>query len=78
MRAGEKRLQERATAGVEERLTAYQPMETDPLLVEELQKIIRSGMKGDDPLPEVPKAVGGAAGSANEANGRRRRRRVAR
>lgn len=77
-RAGEKRLSERATAAVEERLAAYQPLETDPLLVEELQKIIRAGMKDDNPLPNVPEAVSHAAESADGANGRRHRRRVAR
>jgi trimethylamine--corrinoid protein Co-methyltransferase len=75
-RAGEKRLSERATAGVEERLAAYQPPETDPRLVAELQSIIRAGMEGDSPLPEVPEAAGRAAAFGDGVDGRRRRRRL--
>jgi trimethylamine--corrinoid protein Co-methyltransferase len=77
-RAGEKRLLERATAAVEERLAAYRPVETDPRLVEELQRIIRAGMKGDRHLPEVPEALGYAMDPADSADGRRRRRRSGR
>jgi trimethylamine--corrinoid protein Co-methyltransferase len=73
-RAGEKRLLERAMAAVEERLAAYRPVGTDPHLVEELQKIIRAGMKDERPLPEIPEA-NGAMASAGGADGRRRQRR---
>jgi trimethylamine--corrinoid protein Co-methyltransferase len=73
-RAGEKRLSERATAAVEERLAAYRPVDSDPALVSELQKIIRSGMKGDTPLPEVPAATVPAANSDGGMDSRRRRR----
>jgi trimethylamine--corrinoid protein Co-methyltransferase len=76
-RAGEKRLLERATAAVEERLATYRPVYTDPLLVEELKEIIRTGMKGDRPLPEIPEARGVVA-PADGTDGRRRRRRSGR
>jgi hypothetical protein len=39
---------------VERRLAAYLPVETDPQVDLEMQRIIRSGMRGDAPLPFVP------------------------
>jgi trimethylamine--corrinoid protein Co-methyltransferase len=55
-RDGEKSLRERATAEVERRLQAYQPVATDPQADAELRRLIHSGMAGDAPLPYVPPA----------------------
>lgn len=74
-RAGGKRLEERATAAVDERLAAYQPVDTDSRIVAELHTIIRSGMKEDAPLPDVPQATVPKADLDEEGGGRRRRRR---
>jgi hypothetical protein len=78
MRSGSKRLTERATAAVEESLAAYRPVETDPRLVDELQAIIRSGMKTDGALPLVPDAMAPLADLTDGTSGRRRRRRSGR
>ena len=47
----------RARAEVDRRLAAYQPLETDPVLDEELRRIIRSGLATQTVLPEVPVAL---------------------
>jgi trimethylamine:corrinoid methyltransferase-like protein len=68
----------RATAEVDRRLAAYQPVETDPLAVAELERIIRSGLESQTELPYVPPAPDGslaaaaaAAASADAPRGRR-------
>jgi trimethylamine--corrinoid protein Co-methyltransferase len=71
-RAGGKDLVQRATDEVERRLAAYEPVDTDPRLVEEMRKIITSGMSAPRPLPEVPDPAGRAR--APDEGGRRRRR----
>ncbi|MEJ5246707.1 MAG: trimethylamine methyltransferase family protein [Caldilinea sp.] len=53
-RAGAKTLWQRAVEEVERRLAAYRPVETDPHIVAEMERIIRSGMSADAPLPAIP------------------------
>ncbi|MEZ4539920.1 MAG: trimethylamine methyltransferase family protein [Chloroflexota bacterium] len=72
-RAGSKDLVQRATAEVERRLAAYEPPETDPRVVQELQGIITAGMSAPAPLPVVPPPPKPAAVSPDN-DGRRRRR----
>jgi trimethylamine:corrinoid methyltransferase-like protein len=75
-RAGGKDLLQRATDEVERRLAAYEPPETDPLVVDEMQRIITSGMSAPAPLPDVPAPRGRSSEGADD--NRRRRRRFAR
>ncbi len=74
-RAGSKDLLTRATDEVERRLAAYQPIDTDPLLVAEMERIITTGMSTPAPLPPVPTAQTRAA---TDTDSRRRTRRFAR
>ncbi len=53
-RAGSKTLYQRAVDEVEQRLAAYQPVETAPLAVAEMERLIRSGMQGNADLPAIP------------------------
>ncbi|MBW7958088.1 MAG: trimethylamine methyltransferase family protein [Candidatus Promineofilum sp.] len=76
-RAGSKDLVRRATDEVERRLAAYEPLETDPLIIDEMQQIIIAGMSEVAPLPEVPTPAG-HTGAATDDGGRRRKRRFAR
>ncbi len=46
----------RCTAEVDRRLAAYQPIDTDPRIVEELDRIIRAGLVEQTVLPLVPDA----------------------
>ena len=64
----------RCLAEVDRRLAAYQPVETDPLIVAELDRIIRSGLRHDAPLPWIPPADAPVA-LAEDVDGRRRNRR---
>ena len=75
-KAGSKDLLRRATEEVERRLLAYQLPENDPQVVEELQRIIRSGLAEQETLPEVPPAASGEA--PEEPVSRRRQRRFVR
>ena len=75
-RAGSKDLLRRATDEVERRLAAYEPLETDPLIVDEMQKMITSGMSAPAPLPDVPAPRAHAANP--DGDDRRRKRRFAR
>lgn len=54
LKQGSKSLVDRATEEVEQRLAAYQPIETDPLVDAELRHLIQSGLTGTNPLPEIP------------------------
>jgi hypothetical protein len=47
-------LLDRATAEVEQRLAAYEPIDTDPLLDAELRQLIVTGLMGNQPLPDIP------------------------
>ncbi|RIK18539.1 MAG: hypothetical protein DCC51_10370 [Anaerolineae bacterium] len=75
-KAGSKDLLQRATDEVERRLAAYSPLDTDPLVVAEMERIITTGMKNPAPLPEVPRAREQVADASGDD--RRRRRRFAR
>jgi trimethylamine--corrinoid protein Co-methyltransferase len=72
-REGEKSLWERAVSEVERRLAAYQPFEIDSQVDDELRRLIRSGMTGSAPLPDVPPAR--ANGMSEHAPARRSRMR---
>lgn len=61
----------RCLAEVDRRLAAYQPVETDPLAVAELERIIRQGLRDQTELPYVPPAAEPIA-LAVEGEGRRR------
>jgi len=71
-RDGEKSLWQRAVDEVEQRLAAYTPVATDPLAVAELERILRSGMRGDAALPAIPDWR--SPGSDETVDGRRQRR----
>ena len=73
-RNGGKDLLQRATDEVERRLAAYEPLETDPLLVAEMERLITGGMSAPAPLPDVPPPPAQAV----LAGDRRRQRRFAR
>jgi trimethylamine--corrinoid protein Co-methyltransferase len=53
-KAGSKDLQQRANEEVERRLAAYEPIDTDPAIVAEMERIVQSGMREVAPLPTVP------------------------
>ncbi|HUF38726.1 MAG TPA: trimethylamine methyltransferase family protein [Anaerolineales bacterium] len=55
-KAGAWDLPRRARDEVERRLAAYEPLETDPKAVEELERLIRSGLETQEKLPLVPPA----------------------
>ncbi|MBP6788292.1 MAG: trimethylamine methyltransferase family protein, partial [Candidatus Promineofilum sp.] len=74
-RAGSKDLLTRAADEVERRLAAYQPIDTDPLLVAEMERIITTAMSTPAPLPPVPTAP---ARAATDTDSRRRTRRFTR
>jgi trimethylamine---corrinoid protein Co-methyltransferase len=65
----------RATAEVERRLAAYQPVETDERAVSELDRIIRAGLRDQTELPYVPPAAEPTVVEAEPGAGRRRNRR---
>jgi trimethylamine--corrinoid protein Co-methyltransferase len=56
-KAGRPKLADRTREEVERRLAAYEPVPTESAVVAELQQIIRSGLEGEGPLPEVPAPV---------------------
>jgi trimethylamine--corrinoid protein Co-methyltransferase len=75
-RRGAPSLEQRASAEVDRRLSAYGPVETDPAAVAEMLALVRSGAESSfDPpeLPPLPEARDAAA-----PGGRRRNRRRAR
>jgi trimethylamine--corrinoid protein Co-methyltransferase len=73
IKAGSPDTYARCAAEVDRRLAAYQPVETDPRAVEELDRIIRSGLIDQVELPSVPPALEPAA--LEPAGSRRRNRR---
>lgn len=75
-KAGSKDLGQRATDEVERRLASYQPVDSDPLAVAEMQRIITSGMSSPSSLPAVPEPRLNTG--HDKADSRRRRRRFAR
>ena len=78
-KAGSPDAARRATAEVERRLAAYEPVETDPSAVLELERIIRAGLESQVelpfvPPPAVPGGEGAAAGSTASGDAPRARR----
>jgi trimethylamine--corrinoid protein Co-methyltransferase len=66
----------RAIAEVDRRLADYEPVETDPGIVAELERIIRSGLESQTELPHVPaprdgRAAGPPASGLDAPRGRR-------
>src|SRR6187431_1259382 len=56
-RQGAKDTYQRACEEVDRRLAAYQPLETDLLIEEELRAIIKAGLVSQTALPEIPAAT---------------------
>jgi len=56
LRAGGKDTHQRACEEVDRRLAAYRPLRTDPVLDDELRRIIRSGLVSQTELPTIPPA----------------------
>jgi trimethylamine--corrinoid protein Co-methyltransferase len=71
-RRGSKDLPTRATEEVERRLAAYQPVDTDPAAVAEMEGLIRTGLLTQTELPPVPPPPEPVIGEVPA--GRRRRR----
>jgi trimethylamine---corrinoid protein Co-methyltransferase len=55
VKIGSPTLEQLAHEGVEQRLAAYTPVESDPHLEAEMRRLIQSGLRGDTTLPEVPR-----------------------
>ena len=77
-KAGSPDLNQRAIDGVEERLAAYQPIETDPAIDQAMREIVTAGFEKQEALPELPplpatQAPAAPAGRRGRA-GRRRSR----
>jgi len=62
----------RAADEVERRLAAYRPIETDPAVVAEMERIIRSGLREQQTLPVVPPPPEPSPEAAAATGGRRR------
>ncbi|MFO7635463.1 MAG: trimethylamine methyltransferase family protein, partial [Caldilinea sp.] len=73
-RAGGKTLYQRAVEEVEQRLATYIQIDTDPRALAEMERLIRTGLRSDAPLPPLP----GPYSEAAEANDGRRQRRFRR
>ncbi|HET7726632.1 MAG TPA: trimethylamine methyltransferase family protein [Candidatus Limnocylindrales bacterium] len=71
LKAGGADAHARALAEVDRRLARYEPVDTDPVLVAELERIIRSGLVDQTVLPTVPAAERPVA-TGDERAGRRR------
>jgi trimethylamine--corrinoid protein Co-methyltransferase len=70
---GQTSLQERAHIEVKKQLAAYTPIKTDPKIDAELRRLIRTGLKNDDMLPEIPEHI--VTTTQPTGSSRRRRRR---
>jgi len=53
-KAGAKDLNQRAIDGVEERLAAYQPVDTDPAIDQAMRDIVTAGFESQEKLPDLP------------------------
>lgn len=73
-KGGSKRLWARAVAEVEERLAAYQPVETDARLEADMRRLIQSGMATTRPLPTVTPAPAPQVRTLERQRGRRSKR----
>jgi trimethylamine--corrinoid protein Co-methyltransferase len=77
LKQGGKDTYARAVEETERRLAAYQPLETDPAIDDELRRIIRSGLEEQTELPFIPPAdvpVAPVAGAGERRRNRRRER----
>jgi len=75
-KAGGKDLYRRAADEADRRLARYRPIETDPAVVAEMERIIRSGLEGQTELPALPPApepVDDDGSAAADGTGRGRR-----
>ncbi len=70
LKAGGRDAGQRAADEVDKRLAAYQPLATDQAVDEELRRIIRTGLREQEHLPEVPVA-GEPVPLADPTGGRR-------
>jgi len=75
LRQGSKDTYTRAVEETERRLVAYQPLETDPAIDEELRRIIQAGMTEEAELPFIPPAEMPVAPPAGAGQRRRNPRR---
>jgi trimethylamine--corrinoid protein Co-methyltransferase len=73
-KAGSKQLQERVIREVEERLAAYQPIETDEQADAEMRRLIQTGMATARQLPLITAAPAPQARPAERQRRRRNRR----
>jgi trimethylamine--corrinoid protein Co-methyltransferase len=71
---GSRSLQQRTHEEVDKRLAAYAPVDTDPAILAEMIRLIRSGLTTEAPLPDIP--LPPAKAPAAEARTRRERRRA--
>jgi len=78
VRAGAPDTYQRAVDETNRRLAAYRQIETDPAIVAELERIIRSGLTGQTDLPPIPPPPDAsepiATGPTRRANPRRQRK----
>jgi trimethylamine--corrinoid protein Co-methyltransferase len=73
-KAGGKDTYQRAIEEVDQRLAAYRPLETDPVIDVELRRIIASGFEAQTELPYVPPAEEPTAAALAQQAGPVRRR----
>jgi trimethylamine---corrinoid protein Co-methyltransferase len=78
LRQGGKDAYQRACDETERRLAAYEPLETDPAIDEELRRIIRAGLRDQTDLPYIPPAPEPVALGAGGPGARGRRRNLRR
>ena len=53
-KSGSRTLEQRAADEVEQRLAAYQPIETDPAIDQAMRDIVVAGFESQEALPEIP------------------------
>ncbi|MCA9984016.1 MAG: trimethylamine methyltransferase family protein [Anaerolineales bacterium] len=76
LKAGSPDLDQRSRSEVESRLANYHPIETDPIILTEMERLIRSGLRNPDvALPGIPPLARAPRTVQVESRGRRRRRR---
>jgi len=78
IKKGSKDLYARACEEVDRRLAAYVPVATEPRIEQELRRIMKSGLRAQENLPEVPPVPERHQAAGDEARGRRVSRRRAR
>jgi trimethylamine--corrinoid protein Co-methyltransferase len=78
IKKGSKDLYQRACEEVERRLAEYDPVETEPRIDQELRRIMKSGLRAQEDLPEVPPMPPRREAASDDARGRRAAHRRAR